>query len=155
MTAELPGELAELLAGVIPPDAGFRHRQHIHLAYLTVRRHGTAEAAVRIGSWIRQLAAYERAPQKYNATVTRAWTEIVGHHVAADLAGRGSVAATPAPARAAVAGDFEDFAARHPVLLDKRLLTRHYSPAALASAAARTGWVEPDRVPFPWRPRPG
>jgi hypothetical protein len=161
MTAELPGELAELLARVVPPDGGFRHRQHIHLAYLAVRRHGTAEAAVRIGSWIRQLAAYERAPQKYNATVTRAWTEIVGHHVAADLAGRdsagrGIASGAPGPAGAGAGGaDFEDFAARHPALLDKRLLTRHYSPAVLASAPARTGWVEPDRTPFPWRPRAG
>jgi hypothetical protein len=162
MTAELPGELAELLARVVPPDGGFRHRQHIHLAYLAVRRHGTAEAAVRIGSWIRQLAAYERAPQKYNATVTRAWTEIVGHHVAAELAGRGSAAGVPVPVPVPVpagdgagGADFEDFAARHPALLDKRLLTRHYSPAVLASAPARAGWVEPDRIPFPWRARPG
>jgi hypothetical protein len=154
MTAALPGELAEFLAQVAPPDGGFRHRQHIHLAYLAVRRHGTAEATVRIGSWIRQLAAYERAPQKYNATVSRAWTEIVGHHVVADLAGlagRGIVASAPVAAGAGTAGaEFEDFATRHPALLDKRLLTRHYSPAVLASAAARTGWVEPDRIPFPW-----
>ncbi len=156
MTAELPAELAELLARVVPPDGGFRHRQHIHLAYLAVRRHGTAEAAVRIGSWIRQLAAYERAPQKYNETVSRAWTEIVGHHVAADRAGRDSAAGASVSAGAGAAGaDFEDFAARHPGLLDKRLLIQHYSPAVLASAPARTGWVEPDRIPFPWRPRAG
>jgi len=140
--AARPGELADLLARVVPPDGGFRHRQHIHLAYLTVRRHGTDEAATLIGQWIRQLAAYERAPQKYNATVTRAWTEMVGYHVTADSAG-GSGA------------DFENFADRHPALLDKRLLTRHYSPAVLASAAARAGWVDPDRRPFPWRPEAG
>jgi hypothetical protein len=137
----LPGELADLLAQVVPPDGGFRHRQHIHLAYLAVRRHGTAEAASRIGQWIRHLAVYERAPQKYNATVTRAWTEVVGHHVTADQA-------------AGAGADFDDFAVRHPALLDKRLLTRHYSPVVLASAAARAGWVDPDRLPFPWRPEP-
>ena len=143
---------------VVPPDGGFRHRQHIHLAYLAVRRHGTAEAAVRIGSWIRQLAAYERAPQKYNATVTRAWTEIVGHHVAADLAGpRTAPPATPRPqpGQAPPGRTSRTLPPAHPVLLDKRLLTRHYSPAVLASAPARTGWVEPDRIPFPWRPRAG
>lgn len=152
----LPGELADLLAQVIPPDGGFRHRQHIHLAYLAVRRHGTEEAAVRIGQWIRYIAAYERAPQKYNATVTRAWTELVGHHVAADLAAGGGAATGGDTAAAAdTTADFEEFAARHPALLDKRLLTRHYSPAVLASAPARTGWAEPDRVPFPWRSRSG
>ena len=84
---------------------------------------------------IRHLAAYQRAPQKFNATVTRAWTEIVAHHMA--IAPPGT--------------DFASFAERHPALLDKRLLTRHYTARALASPAARTGWVDPDLVPFPWR----
>jgi hypothetical protein len=132
---DLPGELTEFLAQIVPPGGAFRHRDHIHLAYLAIQRHGTAEAAVRIGQWIRHLAAYERAPQKYNATITRAWTEIVGHHVATDPAGT----------------DFGRFAELHPALFDKRLLTRHYSPAVLASVQARTNWVGPDLDPFPWR----
>ena len=37
-----------------------------------------------------------------------------------------------------------------PRLLDKRLLAQHYSARVLASPAARTSWVEPDRTPFPW-----
>jgi hypothetical protein len=130
-----PAELAELLAQVVPAGRGFGHRQHVHLAFLAVRRHGTAAAADLICDWIRHVTAYQRAPQKYNATMTRAWTEIVGHHAAAEPAG----------------GGFEEFAARHPALLDKRLLTRHYRPAVLASAAARAGWVEPDLAPFPGR----
>jgi hypothetical protein len=120
----------------IRPAGGFGHREHVHLAYLAVRRYGTAEAAERIGGWLRHLTAYAGAPQKYNATVTWAWTEIVGHHLADDDAR---------------AGEFESFVARHPRLLDKRLLIRHYSPAALASVQARSSWVEPDLVPFPWR----
>jgi hypothetical protein len=131
----MPEEMAELMAQVVGPDGGqFGHREHVHLAFLAVRRYGTGEATVRIGRWIRHIAAYHRAPQKYNATVTRAWTEIVGEHIARDPAST----------------DFDKFAARHPALLDKRLLTRHYSPAVLASAQARTGWAAPDRVPFPW-----
>jgi hypothetical protein len=130
----MPAELVRLLHEIVPPDGGFGHRQHVHLAFLTTRAHGTGPAIARISSWIRYIAAYERAPQKYNATVTRAWTEIVGHHVRAD----------PAVA------DFAEFAGRHPALLDKRLLSRHYSSAVLASAAARAGWVEPDLTPFPW-----
>ena len=47
--------------------------------------------------------------------------------------------------------DFDEFAARCPDLLDKRLLGRHYSSAALASVAARHGWVEPDLRPFRWQ----
>lgn len=150
--AGMPVELSELLAEILPRagsggqgqgrgrgrgGGGFGHREHVHLAFLAVRRYGTAEAAERIGGWLRHLTVYAGAPQKYNATVTRAWTELVGHHVADDQAG--------------VAMGFGGFAARHPRLLDKRLLMGHYSSSVLASAGARAAWVEPDLVPFPWR----
>jgi hypothetical protein len=131
---EMPAELATLLGHVVSNDGGFGHRQHVHLAFLTVREHGTALAITKIARWIRHIAAYERAPQKYNATVTGAWTEIVGHHVDADRA----------------IADFSEFADRYPALLDKRLLRRHYSSALLASTAARKEWVAPDLAPFPW-----
>ena len=131
----LPEELAGLLTEIVPPGGAFRHREHIHLAYLAVRRHGTDRAADKVSSWIRHLAAYQRAPQKFNATVTRAWIEIVAHHMAI---------APPST-------DFASFAERYPALLDKRMLARHYTARTLASPAARTGWVDPDLVPFPWR----
>jgi hypothetical protein len=131
----MPAELAPLLAEVVPPGGRFGHRQHIHLAYLAVREHGTTAAADKISSWIRHIAAYEQTPQKYNATMTRAWTQLVGHHVGAD------------PKE----DDFGGFAATYPDLLDKRLLSRHYRAATLASPAARSGWVEPDLAPFPWK----
>jgi hypothetical protein len=131
----LPPELAAVLAEIVPPGGAFRHRQHIHLAFLAVQRHGAARAPEVVARWIGHIAAYERAPQKFNATVTRAWTEMVAHHVAAGPPGT----------------DFDSFAGRNPALLDKRLLARHYSARVLASPAARTGWVEPDRVGFPWR----
>jgi hypothetical protein len=131
----LPAELAALLAEIVPPGGAFRHREHIHLAYLAVQRHGADRAAGVLSGWIRQLAAYRRAPQKFNATVTRAWTEIVAHHMAAARPGT----------------DFASFAGLHPALLDKRLLARHYTGRTLASPAARTGWAEPDLAPFPWR----
>jgi hypothetical protein len=60
--------------------------------------------------------------------------ELVGHHAAHH----------PAPT-------FDAFVDRHPALLDKRLLTRFYRPATLASPQARAGWVEPDIAPFPWQ----
>jgi hypothetical protein len=100
-----------------------------------VQRHGADRAAGVVSGWIRHLAAYQRAPQKFNATVTRAWTEVVAHHMTAAPPG----------------GDFASFAERHPALLDKRMLARHYTARTLASKAARTGWAEPDLAPFPWR----
>ena len=62
--------------------------------------------------------------------------EIVAHHVEADPD----------------CADFGTFVARHPALLDKRLLSRHYRSSTLAAPAARHGWVEPDLLPFPWSP---
>jgi hypothetical protein len=131
---EMPAELAEIMTQVLPPDGAFRHRQHIHLAFIAAHRYGAARAAQLMSRWIQHIASYERAPQKYNATMTRAWSEIVAHHVDADPS----------------VTDFAAFADRHPALLDKRLLSRHYASATLASPAARTGWVEPDLAAFPW-----
>jgi hypothetical protein len=133
-THDMPAELAALLDQVVPAGGRFGHRAHVHLTFLAVRANGTGVATKKIARWIRQIAEYERAPQKYNATMTRAWTEIVGHHVDAD----------PAVA------DFSEFTDRYPALLDKRLLRRHYSSSLLASATARREWVAPDLTPFPW-----
>jgi hypothetical protein len=134
--SQADAELAAILPEVTGPSGQFRHRQHIHLAFLAVRRYGMPEATTRICEWIQRIAAYERAPQKYHHTVSRAWVEIVAHHVDDDPD----------------CTDFGTFAARHPALLDKRLLTRHYRSSTLAAAPARRDWVEPDLLPFPWSP---
>ena len=134
MIDSMPPELAELLGEIVPPGGQFRHRQHVQLAFATVQRHGAAQAADLIGRWIKHIANYAHAPQKYNATVTRAWTEIVAQHMARDPS----------------ITDFPAFAEHYPALLDKRLLARHYSARLLASPAARSGWVEPDLADFPW-----
>jgi hypothetical protein len=127
-------ELAAILPGITGPGGQFRHRQHINLAFYAVRRYGMPDAIGAICGWIRQIAAYERAPQKYHHTVSRAWVELVAHHVAADQG----------------CADFDVFADRNPALLDKRLLARHYRSSTLAAGPARQDWVEPDLLPFPW-----
>ena len=136
----LPEELAGLLAEIVPPGGAFRHREHIHLAYLAVQRHGADLAADEVAGWIRHLAAYQRAPQKFNATVTRAWIEIVAHHMAAAPPGT----------------DFAAFADRYPALLDKRLLTRHYSARpGLPGGEDRLGGTRPGRLPVALTTRHG
>lgn len=128
----------DLLMDRVRGDGGaFGHREHVHLAWLAVREYGTSGAIERIGAGIRRVAEYAGRPQKYNVTVTRAWIELVGHHAVTEPE----------------IGDFNAFADRHPALLDKRLLSRFYRSATLASAPARHGWVEPDRAPFPWTAR--
>lgn len=126
----------ELMTEVMASASRFGHREHIHLAWLAVRRFGVPAAASLVCDGIRRTARYEGAPQKYHETVSRAWVELVGYHVAAGDT-----------------GGFAEFADRYPALLSKRLLTRHYSSAVLAAAPARTGWVAPDLAPFPWQDR--
>ena len=87
-----------------------------------------------VSDGIQRTARYAGAPQKYHATISRAWVELVGYHVAESGE-----------------SDFPAFADHHSALLDKRLLTRFYRPVTLASPRARTGWVEPDLAPFPWQ----
>jgi hypothetical protein len=127
-------ELSAIWPGITGPDGTFGHRQHINLAFYAVRRYGMPDAVGTVCGWIRRVAAYARAPQKYHHTVSRAWVELVAHHVAEDPG----------------CAEFAAFAERNPALLDKRLLARHYRPATLAAPAARRDWVEPDLRPFPW-----
>ncbi|MGW0884570.1 hypothetical protein [Streptomyces sp. NPDC002671] len=124
----------ELMGEVMTTAERFGHREHIHLTWLAVRRCGTAAAVDVVSDGIQRTARYAGASQKYNATVSRAWVELVGHHT-----GQSDAA------------DFDGFAGRHPALLDKKLLARFYRSSTLAGTPARTGWVEPDLAPFPWQ----
>src|SRR5437764_9037702 len=121
---------AEVTAG----GQGFGHRQHVQLTWLAVQRCGTAAAIPLVSEGIRRTAAYHGAPQKYHATVSRAWVQLVGYHVGEDAE-----------------LDFDAFVGHHTALLDKRLLTRFYRSSTLAAPQARTGWVQPDLAPFPWQ----
>jgi hypothetical protein len=112
------------------------HRAHVHVTWLAVREAGMPAAVSLVSEGIQRTARYAGAPQKYHATLSRAWVELVAHHAQA----------RPAP-------DFAHFARDNPELLDKRLVTRFYSSTTLAGQAARTGWVEPDVAPFPWLAR--
>jgi len=126
--------MAEVMAGA----TRFGHREHVHLTWLAVRRCGVPAAVGLVSDGIQRTARYAGAPQKYHATISRAWVELVGYHVAESGE-----------------SDFPAFADHHSALLDKRLLTRFYRPVTLASPRARTGWAEPDRAPFPWQDTAG
>ncbi|MFG2874634.1 hypothetical protein ACGFYU_06430 [Streptomyces sp. NPDC048337] len=125
-----------LMAEAMAAAERFGHREHVHLTWLAVRRFGVPAAIELVSDGIQRTARYAGAPQKYHATVSRAWVELVGHHTGEHDE-----------------DDFASFADHHPALFDKRLLTRFYRPSTLAGAQARTGWVEPDLAPFPWRGR--
>ncbi|WP_232662758.1 hypothetical protein [Pseudonocardia sp. TRM90224] len=128
-----PGVFDGMLAEVMAGAERFGHREHVHLTWLAVRRYGVRGAVDVVSAGIRRTARYAGKPQKYHATISRAWVELVGFHTAEHRT-----------------ADFTQFVEREPALLDKRLLTRFYRPATLAAAPARSGWVEPDLAPFPW-----
>jgi hypothetical protein len=142
MTHHHPGtpaaaSFSALLAEVMATADHFGHRQHIHLTWLAVRQHGVPAAVTLVSDGIQRTARYAGAPQKYHVTVSRAWVELVGYHAAER--------AEPC---------WPAFAEHHPLLLDKRLLTRFYRSSTLASPHARTHWVAPDLAPFPWMVTP-
>jgi hypothetical protein len=138
--AHLGTELAEVLGTILAPGQRFEHRHHIHLTFVAVHRYGMPAATDKVEAWIRQIAAQHGAPHKYHHTITRAWVEVVAHHVRADRADPGE------------ASDFGNFARRHHRLFDKHLLAAHYRPGTLASDHARRTWTEPDLARFPWSP---
>ena len=124
---------AALMSEVMASADRFGHREHVHLTWLAVRRFGTATSIRLVSDGIRSTARYAGAPQKFHATVSRAWVECVGHHV-----------------NECPTDDFDAFLRNNPPLLDKRLLLRFYRSSTLASDVARTTWMRPDQSPFPW-----
>jgi hypothetical protein len=111
----------------------FHHRDHVRLAFLYLRGHGPAEGAQRMREGIRSFAAANGVPGLYHETLTTFWVRAVQAARRADPA----------------APDFETFARRHPELLDKDLVRRHYREGTIESERARMQWIEPDRVPLP------
>ncbi len=115
------------------PNAAFRHRDHVRLAWLLTRRLGPQAGSDAVASSIRRFATLHGRPEKYHETMTRFWAWIVGHHVAMQPE----------------IGEFEAFVAAFPQLLDKTLPYQHWRAETLDGAEARARWVEPDLAALP------
>lgn len=115
-------------------NSEFRHRDHLRLAWLVVRRHGGVEAEEVVAGGIRKFAAHNSHAQAYHDTMTRFWVRLVSHAVA----DRPEIV------------DFEEFLAAYPLLLDKNTPLRHWSRESMFGAQARAAWQEPDLVPLPF-----
>jgi hypothetical protein len=107
----------------LSPDQ-FHHRDHIRLARIYVELDGAAKATERFRSSLRRFAAHIGKSEKYHETITVAWMRLVVN------------TATNDP------GELEK-------LMDKAYIERFYSPELLATDAARTRFVEPDRERLP------
>ncbi len=125
--------LAAFEAATIAPGR-FDHRAHVRAAWLYLRFHPDT-ARQRFERALVRFATRAGVPDKYHATMTRAWLEIIA-------------------ARIDAAEDWPRFAARNRALFDAPgdVLARHYSKALIDSDRARAGFVQPDRSPLPERP---
>ena len=59
------------------PAEAFRHREHVRLTFIYLRRYGVDGARIRISEGIRRYALHNGAAQKYHETITIAWLRIV------------------------------------------------------------------------------
>jgi hypothetical protein len=115
------------------PPAAFDHRAHVLLAYAYLAEHEVERAVQRMRDALLHYLRHHGVPvAKYHETLTRAWILAVRHFM--DRGGSPSGA---------------EFLARHPVLLDSKIMLTHYSAALLFSDQARARFVEPDLDPIP------
>jgi hypothetical protein len=122
----------EALEGILHRRGGFSHREHLELTWTYLDRHPFDAACRAVAAAIQRVARLHGQPDRYHETLTRGWVRLVAVHRAQD-AGR----------------SFDEFIARHPRLLDRTLLSKHYSSGLLGSQEARAAWTEPDLRPLP------
>jgi hypothetical protein len=116
-------------AGRMPPG-GFRHADHVRVAWVYLRRHPPAQALDRFRAGLRRFAEAQGAAQLYHETITTAYLLLIHERLAAS--GR--------------ALSWEAFAAANPDLLAWKpsILDRYYRPETLASDRAKREFVAPD-----------
>ena len=112
----------------------FRHRDHLRLAWLAVRRHGAIGAEDVVTAGIHSFAHHHSHGPAYHDTMTRFWVRLVAHAVS----DRPEIE------------EFDTFLAVYPLLLDKNTPLRHWSREAMFGTEARAEWREPDLVGLPF-----
>jgi hypothetical protein len=118
-------------AGEAPPE-GFRHREHVRVAWWYLRQDSLAGALKRFSDRLQHFATAQGKPQLFHATITTAYMLLIDQRLVAS--GHGAT--------------WEEFAAQHPDLLTWKpsVLDLYYTPETLFSDHARQTFVMPDRV---------
>ena len=118
---------------VAPAD--FSHEAHVRIAYAYLAEVDVEPAVQRMRGALLKFLEHHAIPRsKFHETLTRAWVLAVRHFMNKDSS-----------------SSADDFIARHPELLDSKIMLTHYSASVLFSADARASWVEPDLDPIPGR----
>jgi len=121
-------QLDDLIAGTL--DAGgFRHVDHIGVAYEALERHGFFDALHIVANGITNAAARAGATDKFNATITAAFMSIIAERME----------------KGAYDGA-QDFIDRNPDLVSGEPLKGFYSRERLVSERARRVALMPDLV---------
>ncbi len=109
----------------------FRHREHVHAAWLLLREETPARALERFSSALKRFAAAKGKTGLYHETITWAYLLLINERM--ERGGRGL--------------DWGEFAATNSDLLTWRpsVLEDYYRPETLASDIARRVFVLPDR----------
>jgi hypothetical protein len=119
--------LAAFTSGQLP-NASFRHGDHLRLAWLHLHKEPLDEALRLVRDGIRRYAAHNGASHLYHETVTTAWVKLLATHHETT---------------------FQEFLTNNEHRLNAGLLHRFWTPAVLASEAARLDWVPPDKAALP------
>lgn len=127
MSAE-SAELGRFLRGEVDA-ADLPHREHVRMAFETLRRHEFAAATLHYSNALRAIATHAGHPEAFNLTITVAFLALIAQRMATGAA-----------------EDFAAFARAHPDLFDKGLLRRWYRPEQLASPLARRTFLLPDPI---------
>jgi len=114
------------------PPGGFRHRDHVRLAWLYLRRYPLIEVLTLLDQGLKRFAKSVGQEGLYHETITWAFVFLIKERMESRPENE----------------DWEAFAARNPDLLEggSELLERYYTRELLGSDQARASFVLPDRA---------
>lgn len=130
---DLQGAFDEAYRQAVPPGERFGHRQHLHVAWLLMRRLGLETGAEAVTEGVRRLTGLHGETARYQASITGFWTRLIAHvqQMRPDLE------------------DFESALRAFPLLLDPGLFRRPRRRVTTNTPTARKGWVRRDLRAFP------
>jgi hypothetical protein len=113
-------------------ETSFRHRDHVHLAWIYLRSLPPARALARFSTGLKRFAAAKGKPGLYHETITWAYLVLIRERM--ERGNRGET--------------WSEFAERNPDLLTWRpsILDAYYREETLWSDLARRVFVLPDRL---------
>jgi hypothetical protein len=132
-------ELREQFERGTLPNEGFRHREHVRMAFLYLTEYPALRALQMFSEALQKFAAAHGKPQLYHETITWAYILLIRERMA----------------RAGRPEDWEEFARNNADLLRWKdgVLQKYYRAETLTSDLARTTFVFPDRCGWHERDR--